>query len=67
MRDRLRPPRPACPCAPLAAGALYELLQDCWQHEPQKRPAFTEVVARLGALQHIVPTQAFPWALGEKL
>ena len=36
---------------PGTPAALVQLAQDCWQHSPDARPSFEQVVARLEALQ----------------
>ncbi len=36
---------------PGTPAALVQLAQDCWQHSPDARPTFEQVVARLEALQ----------------
>jgi hypothetical protein len=43
--DRARPTMP-----PGTPAALAQLAQDCWQHSPDARPRFEQVVVRLEAL-----------------
>ncbi len=33
---------------------LRELMQDCWQHEPKKRPPFSEIVQRLMGISEVI-------------
>ncbi|CAG9578784.1 unnamed protein product [Danaus chrysippus] len=39
--ELLAPPA-ACP------APLYSLMRDCWRHAPQRRPAFEDIVTRIG-------------------
>jgi len=52
--DRTRPPVPAgadLPTPPFPGQPAYvQLMNDCWQHDPEKRPRFAEIITRLRAL-----------------
>ncbi|KAJ7628448.1 kinase-like domain-containing protein [Roridomyces roridus] len=47
VREGHRPARPPSCTGTPALDALWRLLQDCWQGEPQSRPTASQVVERL--------------------
>jgi hypothetical protein len=63
VNQGLRPPRPRCTSAPAVEQALFGLLEDCWHSEAARRPAFTQICARLTEIQDNVNTGAFPFNL----
>lgn len=41
-------------------GSYGELMKECWARDPSLRPAFTEIVQRIGRISHVDDREGEP-------
>jgi serine/threonine protein kinase len=60
VNQGLRPLQPRCPASPQVEGAVFALMEDCWQRDADARPGFSAICTRLEPLASAVHTTEFP-------
>ncbi|ROT70357.1 putative tyrosine-protein kinase sid-3 isoform X2 [Penaeus vannamei] len=48
-------------CPPACPGDLYDLMLQCWSHDPGERPTFSQIYERVAGIMPIVMKAQQPW------